>query len=80
MTTAVSTPETDFYILATGLVATSVCTSLSRKEATARLNREVPTGISSRWVISRDKTFHTGEPNPHTCETFSTHKHYLFNC
>jgi len=71
----------DFYILGSpGLVCTSVCTSLSVKEATARLNMEVPTGISSRWAKSKDKTFATGEPNPHRCETYSDHKHYLFNC
>jgi hypothetical protein len=76
----VNEPEADFYIIAWGLVTTSVCTSLSRKDATARLNREMPTGISSRWVISTDKTFATGEKHPHQCATFPAHKHYLFNC
>lgn len=80
MITAAPVGATDFYILSWGLVATTVCTSLSRKDAAARLNREMPTGISSRWAISRAKTFHTGEPHPHQCETFPTHKHYLFHC
>ena len=70
----------DFYILAWGLVAASVCTSLPRKDVAARLNREMPTGISSHWALSKDKTFRTGERNPHQCETFPTHKHYLLNC
>ena len=72
--------ETDFYILAWGLVATTICTSLNRRDATARLNREMPTGISSRWRISRAKTFATGEPHPGQCETFPTHTHFLFHC
>jgi hypothetical protein len=78
--TTETTPGIDFYILAWGLVTASVCTSLNRKDATARLNSQLPTGISSRWAISKEKTFATGEPMPHQCETFATHKHYLFHC
>lgn len=70
-----------FYAYAVGLVAASVCTSLSLEEATERLNSEHPTGISSHWQPSKDERFHTGQPNPCPCQQNpDTHKHYLFNC
>jgi hypothetical protein len=72
---------TDFELLGSpGLVCASVCTSLSVRDATLRLNREVPTGIASRWAKSRDKTFATGETNPHACTEHPGHRHLLFNC
>jgi hypothetical protein len=47
---------------------------------------EHPTGITSKWRKSKDKTFAAGGvggalPNPCPCNTCpKTHKHYLFNC
>jgi hypothetical protein len=70
----------EFTVISWGLVAASVCTSLPLPEATARLNLELPTGISSRWQPSEDPTFATGQPNPCPCEQRSGNQHYLFNC
>lgn len=71
----------DFEVYSMGPVYCSVCSSLSVEETTRRLNWEYPTGISSRWQLSKDATFRTGQPNPCPCnEHPDTHKHYLFNC
>lgn len=40
-----------------------------------------PTGISSKWSISKDKTFHSGEPNPCPCDQHPDKRlHYLLTC
>ena len=71
----------DFTIYASGICYASVCTSLSLRKATARLNIEMPTGVSTPWKPSKDKRFHSGQPNPCPCEdTPATNKHYLFSC
>jgi len=68
-------------IIATGLVYTSVCTRLSDEKAEKWLNRNQPTGISSKWSVSKDKTFGSGEPNPCKCQKWpETHRHMLFSC
>lgn len=70
-----------FDVLAVGIVAASVCTSLSDEEATARLNETEPTRISSGWALSEDPTFADGSPNPQPCSLKpETHRHLLFNC
>jgi len=60
----------------------SVCTNVSDRERIEELtNLKNPTGINSRWEISEDKNFPSGEPNPCTCENKpKTHKHYLMKC
>lgn len=72
----------EFMPYSVGLVAASVCTSLSLKEATRRLNMLHPTGIDSQWRKSKDKTFKDGiTANGASCPDYpKTHKHYLFNC
>jgi len=72
----------DFHIYAKGLVCMSVCTSLTDpKEIEERANKENPTGISSKWKISKDKKFVDGIPHPCPCDQNpKTHKHYLLNC
>ena len=75
----IQTKEFDAYSV--GIVSASVCSSLSLKETTKRLNTEHPTGISTNWEFARGEKFHTGQKNPHLCEVHSkTHKHYLFHC
>ena len=70
----------DFRVYAAGLCATSVCTSLSSEDAAERLNRERPTGISSRWSVAAEP-FADGTPNGSACpDAPATHKHYLFTC
>ena len=71
----------DFYAYSVGMCNASVCTSLSSEEATARLNAEHPTGISSQWALSDAAYFSKGEPHPCPCEhSPETHRHLLFHC
>lgn len=70
----------EFETYSVGIVSASVCTSLSVDEAAKRLNVEQPTGISSKWSLSTDKTFSGGEPNGCDCPDHRGNKHYLFNC
>jgi hypothetical protein len=69
-----------FFVIGLGLCAASVCTRLTDEEATARLNREAPTGVSTEWQISKDEKFATGQPNPCPCPDYAGHRHILFNC
>ena len=43
-------------------------------------NAEHPTGISSRWNLSEDETFASGEQHPKECEDDSSRIHYLMVC
>ena len=73
----------EFYVLAWGLVAMSICTSLPMEEAERRANFEVPTGISSRWSKSADDYFSNGAeyPNGMACPEYpESHRHWLLNC
>lgn len=68
-------------VYAWGLVSTSVCTDLTDKEEIEdEVNRVHPTGIDSRWKISDEPTFRTGEPNGKVCEDNPTRHHYLLHC
>lgn len=68
-------------IYATGLCAMSVCTSLKTDKAIeANVNKQSPTGIESRWVVSKDKYFKTGERNGCTCEHDARRRHVLLVC
>jgi len=72
--------DKEFIIYSLGIVCMSVCSSLSPEEVEKRANQESPTGISSRWTITKDK-FIGGEPNPCPCNISPyTHKHYLLTC
>lgn len=72
----------ELIVYKNGLCYCSVCTNIQSRERIESLtNLKNPTGISSRWVISKDETFRSGEPNPCPCETNpETHKHYLMEC
>ena len=71
----------EFEIYSIGIVCASVCTSLTPGEAELALNVEHPTGISTRWTLSEDKTFGDGvSPMPCGCPDHPGNKHYLFNC
>jgi hypothetical protein len=69
-------------IISMGICSASICADekLSVKEITNLLNESYPTGISSKWALSKDKTFRTGEKMPCSCEKNKDRKHYLFNC
>ena len=68
-------------IYAQGLVCSSVCADgdMTPEEVEQAVNEQSPTGISSRWTISKEP-FKDGTPNPHPCEVISTRKHYLLEC
>lgn len=70
--------EENFKIYAEGLFYSSVCSSLSEGETVRRM-QSLPSGTTRGYILSGDKTFASGEPNPTPCnETPKTHKHYLF--
>jgi len=71
-----------FEVYSLGLCYMSVCSSLQPNEIVRRANQEHPTGISSDWEISENKTFADGTtPMPCPCENNpETHKHYLLEC
>ncbi len=70
------------YIYAEGPVTISVCASkeMSRSEIERQVNDLRPTGIQSRWTISKDKRFDTGESIPCECDEDSSCQHWLLNC
>lgn len=71
----------DFEAYKVGVFCASICSNLAVEETARRLNEERPTGIDSRWALSGDATFKSGEPNPCPCDRSpQTHKHYLFDC
>lgn len=71
----------ELQIYADGIVHCSVCTNIkSEKRIEELVNKKNPTGIESKWVISKDD-FGRGEPNPSPCNHKpKTHKHYLMEC
>lgn len=76
------------YIYAYSYLDTlSVCApeSMSQEELEQRVNLLVPTGIESKWKISKATHFKGGEPNPTKCNdtkegSTTQNLHYLMNC
>lgn len=77
--TTPSPPVVDVY--AVGLVYCSVCApaNMSMEVLTHAVNVQAPTGIGSRWRLSDDPTFASGEPQPGPCSD-PERLHYLFSC
>jgi hypothetical protein len=69
-----------FRVYSVGICCCSVCTNLSDSDAEVRVNIEYPTGITTPWKISEDKTFSGGEPHPSPCPDDSSCRHILFEC
>ncbi len=69
-------------IYSSGVVCASVCApkEMPVTEIEEDVNLQLPTGIDSKWKISKDATFKTGEKNPHECEKDEKKLHYLLNC
>lgn len=65
-----------------GICAASVCAvnTMTSEEVVAEVNRITPTGISSDWELSSDKTFKNGEPHPCVCESDRGRQHWLMVC
>ncbi len=71
----------ELIVYAHGLIHCSICTNVKDlNEIEYMVNLKNPTGIESKWKISKD-TFRDGTLNPCPCEQkLETHKHYLMVC
>ena len=65
-----------------GVVHCSICTNIDSISLIENLvNAKNPTGIRSRWKVSKQIAFDSGQPNPCPCDQKpETHKHYLMEC
>ena len=65
-----------------GLVSLSACApkDMPIADVTREMNAQHPTGISSKWDVSDEKTFASGQPMPCPCESDADRLHYLFHC
>ncbi len=73
--------EEELEIYANGFVHCSICTSVESIALIENIvNTRNPTGIGSRWKISKNH-FDSGQPNPCPCDQKpETHRHYLMEC
>jgi hypothetical protein len=64
-----------------GLVCASVCaeSSLTKEQIESEVNKQIPTGIDSRWRVSEER-FRTGEPNGFPCSDGGGRAHWLLTC
>jgi len=71
----------DVIIYTQGIIFCSVCAKkgLTIQEITDKVNELNPTGIGSKWQLSKEK-FKGGEENPAQCNKYPDRLHYLFNC
>lgn len=70
----------EFYAVGLGYLSACAPKSMSREDIEAAANVEHPTGIASRWRVSSDPTFRTGQPNPCPCESVRGRVHHLLSC
>ena len=67
-------PSVDFEILHIGLCDAVICTRLPIEEASARLNRESPSGVSHPWSFDGDSS------NQGPCPDDQGKTHYRLFC
>jgi hypothetical protein len=69
-------------IYASGILYCSVCAPkrLAVRTVERVVNELNPTLITTKWKVSKDKTFKTGETNPCICENYPDRLHYLMEC
>lgn len=67
-------------VYSSGLCMASVCSKEPVPDMLRSVNLQNPTGISSRWELSKNPTFASGEPNPMQCPDDPDRKHYLLEC
>lgn len=70
-------------VYSSGICHCSVCVpkELTHEQIEEQVNLEHPTGINSKWRISKDKTFKGGEANPCACNYLpESNLHYLMEC
>jgi hypothetical protein len=69
-------------VYSVGICYMSICAekSVSQRQIEIVANKEHPTGIKSRWSISKKGKFGDGSPMPKECEQWPNRLHYLLNC
>ncbi len=74
------TEEVEVY--SNGFCHCSVCTNIEGIALIENaVNAKNPTGIKSRWKVSKQIAFDSGQPNPCPCDQKpETHSHYLMEC
>ena len=71
----------ELTIYSKGVVHCSVCArkGMTHKQIEEKVNEQNPTGIKSRWKISKEK-FADGSSNPNQCSDHEDRRHYLMVC
>lgn len=74
--------DNEVWVYAIGILTCSVCApgGMDRDVVARQVNAKTPTGISSRWRISSDTHFKSGETMPCTCQDAPNRKHWLLEC
>jgi hypothetical protein len=75
--------DKDITIYGEGIVCCSVCVpkDMSLEDIENGVNERKPTGVDSKWHISKDEKFADGiKTNPCECDQNPNRKHYLLNC
>ncbi len=72
--------EEFFEAYSIGICYASVCSNKTPEEVVEEMNVWHPSGVSSKWELSEDETFASGEPNPNQCADREDCKHYLLVC
>ena len=69
-------------IYSKGIVHCSVCAprDIPIGEVEELTNMQNPTGIESRWQLSGDKEFASGQSNPSACDELDGNLHWLMVC
>ncbi len=72
----------DVVIARSSIVACVACApkKVPRKEVNELVNALNPTGIDSRWAITRKRKFPGGWPHPCPCDDHRGRVHYLLYC
>lgn len=70
------------HIYSYGLCYASACApaEMGGGDVAEAVNAQMPTGIGSRWNISSDAAFKSGQSNPCECEHDKTRRHWLLDC
>jgi hypothetical protein len=69
----------NFTVYSIGIVHASVCSDLPKNKIAERMNREHPTGITSKWQVS-DEDFKDGTKNGSKCPDHENNRHWLMVC
>ena len=74
--------NTDAVIFRASLCTGVACApaTMSRKAVEAQVNADSPTGIASRWRISKRRKLDDGEKHPARCLEEQGRTHYLMEC